>query len=406
MKASVIALLLALCPAYSASTGAVHLELPQTGLAAREVAVVVNEDDPMSARVAEYYRERRGIPNENIIRVRFPAQNNNLARDQFTIIHEEVKRQTAPHVQAYALAWTKPYRVDCMSITSAFAFGFDEAYCSNQCASTKPSAYFNSPTHRPFADYQLRPTMMLAGRTLQDVKLLIEHGVTSDYTYPAGTGYLLDTSDKNRSVRAVFFEGTLKALREAFRLQQLEANSIKGKKDVLFYFTGLADVPHLPSLRFLPGAIADHLTSAGGQLTDSSQMSSLRWLEAGATGSYGTVVEPCNHLAKFPHPGVAMWRYAEGNTLIEAYWKSVVSPGEGVFIGEPLAKPFAPKLVETDDTHATLKVFAPEWKNLRLEAAASPIGPYRTADLYPLKPGLNEVRIRFPETAAFYRISL
>jgi threonine synthase len=29
-------------------------------------------------------------------------------------------------------------------------------------------------------------------------------------------------------------------------------------------------------------------------------MSALRWLEAGASGSYGTVVEPCNHPAKFP----------------------------------------------------------------------------------------------------------
>ena len=42
----------------------------------------------------------------------------------------------------------------------------------------------------------------------------------------------------------------------------------------------------------MPGALADHLTSSGGMLTDSGQMSALRWLEAGATGSYGTVIEP------------------------------------------------------------------------------------------------------------------
>jgi hypothetical protein len=26
--------------------------------------------------------------------------------------------------------------------------------------------------------------------------------------------------------------------------------------------------------------------------------------------------------------------------LIEAYWKSVAWPGQGIFIGEPLARPF------------------------------------------------------------------
>jgi uncharacterized protein (TIGR03790 family) len=91
----------------------------------------------------------------------------------------------------------------------------------------------------------------------------------------------------------------------------------------------------------LPGAVADHLTSAGGVLTGSKQMSSIEWLKAGATGSYGAVIEPCNFVQKFPHPGIMMHYYIRGNSLIEAYWKSVAWPGQGIFIGEPLAKPFA-----------------------------------------------------------------
>ena len=69
-------------------------------------------------------------------------------------------------------------------------------------------------------------------------------------------------------------------------------------------------------------------------------MSSLRWLEAGATGSYGTVVEPCNFPGKFPDVSVLMRHYLGGETLLEAYWKSVLMPGQGLFIGEPLAAPF------------------------------------------------------------------
>jgi uncharacterized protein (TIGR03790 family) len=89
--------------------------------------------------------------------------------------------------------------------------------------------------------------------------------------------------------------------------------------------------------------MADHLTSSGGALTErGGQMSALAWLEAGATASYGTVVEPCNLPQKFPHPAVAIAHYLAGETLIEAYWKSVRMPGQGVFVGEPLAAPFRP----------------------------------------------------------------
>jgi hypothetical protein len=36
-----------------------------------------------------------------------------------------------------------------------------------------------------------------------------------------------------------------------------------------------------------------------------------------------------------------MYFYLRGSSLIEAYWKSVAQPGQGIFVGEPLAKPFA-----------------------------------------------------------------
>ncbi len=38
----------------------------------------------------------------------------------------------------------------------------------------------------------------------------------------------------------------------------------------------------------------------------------MRWLEAGATGSYGTVVEPCAITQKFPNPAVVIGRYLLG----------------------------------------------------------------------------------------------
>ncbi len=44
---------------------------------------------------------------------------------------------------------------------------------------------------------------------------------------------------------------------------------------------------------------------------------------------------------KFPHPAVVIGHYLRGETLIEAYWKSVNMPGQGIYVGEPLASPFS-----------------------------------------------------------------
>ena len=75
--------------------------------------------------------------------------------------------------------------------------------------------------------------------------------------------------------------------------------------------------------------------------TNGNQMSVLEWIESGATASYGSVSEPCNHLQKFPHPQLLLLHYMQGSTALEAYWKSVAWPQQGVFVGEPLAAPFA-----------------------------------------------------------------
>ncbi len=368
--------------------------------------MIINDADALSVRVGEYYRQRRGISAANLIHVKFRA-GTTLSPEAFARIKKDVDRRLPPSVQVLALAWTTPYRVDCMSITSAFAMGFDRAYCSaTRCGSTKPSGYFDSRSTAPYADLRIRPAMMLAGTTFESVKSLIDRGMASDGTFPTGTGYLVKTPDQARSVRAVTFDQTVAQFGQAFRLEQVEADSIENKQDVLFYFTGLVHVPHLETLRFVPGALADHLTSAGGQLTGGSQMSALRWLEAGATGSYGAVVEPCNLLQKFPFPAIAMAHYSTGASLVEAYWKSVAWPGEGVFIGEPLARPYRPGLNPIDGSRYRLRIFSPIARQMGLEKSLSPVGPYHFTEVrYDLTPGLNELDVDLPDEADFFRLT-
>jgi uncharacterized protein (TIGR03790 family) len=312
---------------------------PVAALTPAEVAVVVNVADPTSVEIGEYYARRREIPRENVVPVTLPVGQGQITRQEFESAKAELDAHVPATVQALALAWTTPFRVDCQSVTTAFAFGFDPAFCAQGCRPTRPSPYFNSNSREPFRDLAMRPAMLLAGSTVADVRALIDRGVASDGTFPSGTAYLLSTSDRARNTRAAQYP-LVEKLGLPLRVEVLHANHLRGRKDVLFYFTGLGTVTGLDTLRFLPGAIADHLTSTGGVLTGRDQMSALRWLEAGATGSYGTVTEPCNFPTKFPFPAMVIARYLRGETLIEAYWKSVGWPGQGVFIGEPLAAPF------------------------------------------------------------------
>ncbi len=355
----------------------IRVFLPKHRLVASELAVIVNDADPLSIKISHYYQRIRSIPAANMIHIRFEPGQQKLSPRLFKTLREQVLAQTGENIQALALTWALPYRVDCMSITAAFALGFDRAYCSAKtCAATRPSPYYNSRSVAPYRDHHLLPGMAIAAMDFKHARQLIDRGLSSDHTQPAGTAYLVSTSDKNRNVRAYNFEKIKDYFSRSLKIEIIKANYLKNRHDVLFYFTGRAKVQALNTLDFLPGAIADHLTSAGGVLDGHSQMSSLRWLEAGATGSYGTVVEPCNHLGKFPNPAIVMDVYTHGSTLIEAYWKSVQQPGEGIFIGEPLAAPFDGQQTKVEKDRVILKTRTLRPGLYRVFNAPDVTGPY------------------------------
>ena len=329
------------------------LNLPARSISGSQLAVVVAAGDPLSEAIASYYQTARGIPAANIIRVTLATGPDTISATDFAALKAELDAKLPGTVQATLLTWTAPSRVvgSCaMSITSALALGFDAKYCASSCASTAASPYFDSESAQPWVDHKLRPSMMLGASTLAAAKTLIDRGVLADASLPTGDGYLMRTSDVNRSVRYADYTA-LPALwsgNSGLQLSYIDnsagaaSDGISGKSNVLFYFTGLAGVPPgLTSNSFRPGAIADSLTSTGGYLPGGNgQMPITTWLDAGATASYGTVEEPCNYTQKFSKASVLIDQYYRGATLIEAYWKSVQWPGQGLFIGEPLAQPF------------------------------------------------------------------
>jgi uncharacterized protein (TIGR03790 family) len=332
-----------------------------------QLLIVVNENDAQSVAVADEYMATYAIPAGNRLDLRFTKEEV-LDDNEFQPIYRKIQDylQNRSSIQGIVVTWTEPWKVAPpgdtvgMSITSAITFGFKPEYYNADhitCAVTAQSPLFGKELDAPWTDYGVRPTMMLAGETKQDVFELIQRSVDAKGTFPRTTGYLVRTTDDVRSVRYPQMEETDDFWTTPLGLKidyidnhngNPNNNSIKNKNDVLYYFTGLAEVDHLETLQFMPGAVADHLTSSGGQLTHTSQMSILRWLEAGASGSYGTVAEPCNSTEKFPDVGMVIDRYYSGTTLMDAYWQSVKRPGEGIFVGDPLTRPYAPRARQMD----------------------------------------------------------
>lgn len=317
---------------------------PLTGwpalLTPSRVAIVVNANSSASVELGEYYRSARRIPARNVVRVHLPEATRIMSLAAFIKMKQEIESQVDSSIQALVMIWTEPYAVECNSITSAMTMGFQAELCQNTCKPSRPNPYFDSPSSRPYSDYGMRLAMLLPTQPDGLGRALVARGLASDGTNQGGSAYLLKTSDTARSSRANFFPPSMHLANPPIAIKTLSADGIKGEQDVMFYFTGAVQVPGLETLKFLPGAIADHLTSSGGDLLGTMQMSSLEWLQAGATASYGTVSEPCNYWQKFSHPGVLLKHYFSGDTAIEAYWKSVAWPAQGVFIGEPLAAPY------------------------------------------------------------------
>ena len=336
------------------------LTLPGNGLTPADLAVLVAEGDPLSEAVATAYVAARGVPAANVVRVKVNTSLDVISATDFALLKADIDAKLPAAAQATLITWAGPSRVvgvgpgACsMGITSAMAFGYDTRYCNpnpntNACATTAASPMYDSEARRPRSELFMRPSMLLGASTLDAAKALIARGVAADGTRPSGDGWLVRTTDADRSARWNDFTGLQTAWAGALTVNYVDnsagpasANSLSGKANVLFYLTGLANVVNLSTLQFRPGALADTLTSTGGILPGGNgQMPITAWLDAGATASYGTVEEPCNLPQKFSRASVLIDQYWRGATAIEAYWKAVQWPGQGLFVGEPLAQPF------------------------------------------------------------------
>ena len=322
------------------------------GLSPDRLGMIFKQNDPPSVRLAQYYALRRGVPPANVVGLPVPDRPA-IDRSELQALRAMLLEKLPSNVQSLLLIWSRPYAVECMSITTAIAAGYQPSFCEPGCARTQPSPLYDSDGWLPADTTGWLPAMLLPTQDEALARAVIDRGIRADGSRPPGTVYLVSTRDPQRNVRAAGYGDAKAVVRNRVALREVTAPetgapvagspAAASPADIVAYFTGALRVIELPTLTFRPGAAADHLTSSGGVLDGSGQMSAVEWLQRGATASYGTVAEPCNLVGKFPSPSIFLDHYLRGETLLEAYWKSVAMPGQGLFIGEPLARPYSPR---------------------------------------------------------------
>ncbi len=95
-----------------------------------------------------------------------------------------------------------------------------------------------------------------------------------------------------------------------------------------------------PAFEFVPGAIAENLTSLGGAFETPQQTKLTDLLHAGVAMSSGAVAEPYSLQPKFPLPLLYPY-YLEGMSAIESFYSTTTSPYQLLIVGDPLAQPYA-----------------------------------------------------------------
>lgn len=345
---------------------------PVFALGPHELLVLANGNSSRSVALAREYAARRQVPPENIVLLDMPAEPPlEIAVDAFQrqiltpALRVADERGIAGHVLAWAYSLDFPIRVAATPPLSLQGLTFLRGRLPDPDAvarATYASPFFAGPDNPSFAGFPAQsldvqrawlgkdmpiPSMLLGfggprGNTPDEIAACLQRGLAADGSRPAGTVYFVTNSDVRSLCRQWQFPPAAREL-DRLGVRAVITNTLPdAATDILGAVLGAADVPMPATRRFLPGAMAEHLTSFGAAFDVSPQTKISEWIRAGASASAGTVTEPMSAWPKFPHA-----RYfahlASGCTALEAFHQSLKCPLQVLLLGDPLSSPWAPR---------------------------------------------------------------
>jgi uncharacterized protein (TIGR03790 family) len=334
--------------------------LAHGGVGPLNTLVVVNDTSRDSRALGAYYLEKHGIPETHLCHIKVNPRAPSISREAF---ERDIRAPIFAHISRQKLAGQIHFLVLCMDapsrvennngLTSVLFYGYKAtAPAAPLCnlASNSVNQYYAAETAYTSTAGWNKTNMpipfLLTAPGLETAKQVVDRAVASDSAFPEGVFCLYGSGDAARNIRHRIYPIVARHFALFGQSDRLEVNpgaSPVPSRPILGYLTGLAYLPtNLATAVFAPGAIGDHLTSCAGMIPDpcNNQSSVWDWMHLGAIASYGTVSEPCAFEVKFPVPMLFFW-YARGFTAGEALAMSVRNPYQGLWVGDPLAAPFA-----------------------------------------------------------------
>jgi uncharacterized protein (TIGR03790 family) len=179
------------------------------------------------------------------------------------------------------------------------------------------------------------------GNTRDTVLNCLKKGSTSDGTRPDGTVYFVTVDDIRSKCREWQYVQARNELQRLGIRAEISKVFPAGGQKIIGMMTGAITVrPEDGNNVYVPGAMAEHLTSAAADFRNSDQTKFSAWIQAGATASAGTVTEPFCLWTKFPNAYFFV-HYGSGCTMIESFFQSIRCPLQILLVGDPLAQPWA-----------------------------------------------------------------
>jgi len=363
----------------------------RAGGSGENVLLVVNSRSWGSLSVANHYQRLRRIPAVNVVYLDWAGDVEQIDSDTFRtklltpIVAEIERRRLSDHIDYIVYSTDFPWAVDftkdaegvplpnflspTASLTGAtymyphvlgrridFLSLEANRYYRAGSAAEAPSSHGFRSWYGWGRDGRLleaggerfAPSAMLGvtsgrGNSVREVIDYLKTAAGADFTHPAGTIYYAANPDVRSTTREPLFAAAIDAIKaEGVAAERVEGVLPVGKPDVAGLMFGIDRFDWRESRsRIVPGALCEHLTSAGGILSDGAGQTPLTdLLRAGASASSGAVAEPYAVPNKFPSAYMHL-HYVRGCSAAEAFYQATYSPYQLLFVGDPLCRPWA-----------------------------------------------------------------
>ncbi len=384
----------------------------------RSVAILYNSADPESRKLAEFYREARGIPAENLIALEMPLTQDVSRAEYDALIAGPLRREfdrrawwrrgkdaagtTVPLLNRIRVLVTVrgvPLRIKPGPKPKAPAgeakpeapappknpfSGRDEASVDSELAmfgvegvpleGGLRNQYYQSEKPIGGPDF---PFLVLTARidapTYATCERMIRDAIETEKTGLWGMAYV-DIANKfpqgDKWLETVVRENAkagIPTVVDRFNDTFPKNYPMRGAALYFGWYDWNVSGPFLnPAFRFRKGAVAMHLHSfSAQQLRNASKNWSGALLERGAAVTIGNVYEPYLH---FTHDfGAIQKRLLAGDSWVEACWMAIpVASWQGVVLGDPLYQPFnhldgSGVVTDEDNDFRALRAAALRW---------------------------------------------